>query len=385
MTWGVVRSDEVARTDNVMTTNQILPISSTKDLSPLGEVIKLGIDVHIEKYVVVMKIDGSAPARAKRFTPEQFIVWAQELTARCNQLYSCYEAGPFGFSLHRRLQKMGIINEVIRPINWDEHGKNVKTDARDATQMVLCLDGYLRGNARSFSTVRVPSETEEQQRSITRQRQSFIKERKRLAAKARGHVMYYGGRLQGEWWKPRRWKDLCEQLEAHLLGLLEPLRAIVLAIEEQLVTLEKQLEEMTEIALPKGMGPVIFEQMEREVCNWNRFETRKQVGGYTGLCPSEDTSDQRRFQGSITKHGNPRLRHMLIECVWLLLQWNPDYRGIVKWRPKLLEAKLTKASKKKIVVAIARQFAVDWWRVRTGKTTPDQLGLVMKPFPAMSA
>ncbi|MCC5022912.1 MAG: transposase [Candidatus Synoicihabitans palmerolidicus] len=163
----------------------------------MGEVIKLGIDVHIEKYVVVMKIDGSAPERAKRFTPEQFIVWVHELAGRCDQLYSCYEAGPFGFNLHRRLQEMGVTNHVIRPINWDEHGKNVKTDARDATQMVLCLDGYLRGNHRSFSTVRVPSETEERRRSIPRQRQSLIKERKRLAAKARGHVMYYGGRLQG--------------------------------------------------------------------------------------------------------------------------------------------------------------------------------------------
>jgi hypothetical protein len=66
------------------------------------------------------------------------------------------------------------------------------------------------------------------------------------------------------------------------------------------------------------------------------------------------------------------------------MQWDPDYRGIVKWRDKLLEAKLTKASKK-IMVAIARQFAVDWWRIRTGKVTPDQLGLIMKRLPAMSA
>ncbi|MCC5024063.1 MAG: IS110 family transposase [Candidatus Synoicihabitans palmerolidicus] len=166
-----------------------------------------------------------------------------------------------------------------------------------------------------------------------------------------------------------------------MLGLLEPLRTILLAIEEQIVLVGKRLEEMCEVALPKGMGTVIFEQMEREVCDWNRFDTRKQVGSYTGLCPSEDPSDRRRFQGSITKHGNPRLRHMLIECVWLLIHWNPDYRGIVKWRDKLLEAK---ASKKKIVVAIARQFAVDWWRIRTGKATPDQLGLAMKELPAMS-
>lgn len=367
-----------------MRTNQKSPTSSVQEPTRLGEVIKLGIDVHIECYVVVMKIDGSAPQRAKRFTPEEFLEWVRTVCEGCDELHSCYEAGPFGYSLHRRLEQLGISNHVIRPINWDEHGQRVKTDARDATQMVLCLDGYLRGNPRSFSTVRVPSEAEERRRSLTRQRQSLIKERKRLAAKARGHVMYYGGRLQGEWWKPRRWGALREELEEHVLGLIEPLRCILVTVEEQLERLEERLEEMCTVALPKGMGVVIFEQMEREVCDWSRFTSRKAVGSYTGLCPSEDTSDQRRFQGSITKHGNPRLRHMLIECVWLLLQWNKDYRGIVKWREQLLEAKLTRASKKKIIVAIARQFAVDWWRIRTAQIKPEQLGLVMKNAPIMS-
>ncbi len=243
----------------------------------MGGVIKLGVDVHIESYVVVMKIDGSAPRRAKRFTPEEFLGWVRGVRERCDELHSCYEAGPFGYTLHRRLAKLGISNHVIRPINWDEHGQRVKTDARDATQMVLCLDGYLRGNPRSFSTVRVPSEAEERRRSLTRQRQSLIKERKRLAAKARSHVMYYGGRLQGEWWKPRRWRALQDQLEEHVLELVGPLRSILTTVEEQLVSLEKRLEEMCTVALPKGMGVVIFEQMEREVCDWHRFTSRRAV------------------------------------------------------------------------------------------------------------
>jgi hypothetical protein len=90
----------------------------------------------------------------------------QEFPGRCEQLYSCYKAGPFGYNLHRRLEKMGVTNHVIRSINGDEHGKNVKTDDPDATQMVPCLDGYLRGNHRSFSTVRGPTEAEEQRHSI---------------------------------------------------------------------------------------------------------------------------------------------------------------------------------------------------------------------------
>ena len=361
------------------------PISSETKTNFLGEVIKLGVDVHQDKYVVAMKIDGSAPARPRCYSPERFLSWVLELKERCSEVITCYEAGPFGYSLHRKLESFGIVNYVIRPINWDEHGKKVKTDGRDATQMVLCLDGYLRGNPRSFSVVRVPSEQEEQLRSVTRQRQSLIKERKRIAAKARGTVLYYGGRLKGQWWKPRCWAALQEQLSDHLLELLLPLRAIIRALDEQILLVEKRMYQMQATALPWGMGNITFQQMEREVCDWNRFHTGKQVGGYTGLCPREDTSAQRRFQGSITKHGNPRLRHMLIECVWLLMQWNSGYRGIVKWREKLLEAKLTKASKKKIVVAIARQFAVDWWKLRTGRMTAEQLGLSMKDLNLITA
>lgn len=366
----------MANTDKSMKTNT--PISSKTKTNFLGEVIKLGIDVHIEKCVVVMKIDGSVPNRPKSFTPEQFLSWVIELKERCGQVFTCYEAGPFGYTLHRKFESLGIINYVIRPINWDEHGQKVKTDGRDATQMALCLDGYLRGNTRSFSVVRVPSEQEERQRSVTRQRKSLQKERQRIAAKARGHVLYYGGRLKGQWWKVRCWEQLKELLEDFLIELLRPLRALILVIEEQIDSEEKRMTQMPAPALPRGMGTVLFQQMEKEACDWHRFENRRQVGGYTGLCPCEDTSANRRFQGSITKHGNPRLRHMLVECVWLFMQWNSGYRGIVKWREKLLESKLTKSSKKKIVVAIARQFAVDWWKLRTGRTTAEELGLIMK-------
>ncbi len=39
---------------------------------------------------------------------------------------------------------------------------------------------------------------------------------------------------------------------------------------------------------------------------------------------------------------------------------------------------MTKARRKKIAVAVAREFAVDWWRIQTGQTDPDKLGLQME-------
>jgi transposase len=206
------------------------PTSSNNNASFLGEVIKLGIDVHKDTYVVVEKVDSSLPERPRRFKPEQFLIWVEALRERCQSLYSCYEAGAFGYVLHRKLEALGVVNHVICPINWDEHHKGVKTDGRDATQMTLALDGYLRGNNRSFSVVRVPSEQEEQLRSVTRQRQCLIKERNRNTNRGRSHALYYGVSLKGIWWAPRKWEELTCTLSAHLLKLLQPIRAIILVI-----------------------------------------------------------------------------------------------------------------------------------------------------------
>jgi hypothetical protein len=140
---------------------------------PPHQVIKLGIDVHLDRYVVVRQIDGGAPQPPQRFSPRQFLEWVKKQTALAQQVYSCYEAGPFGYRLHRKLKELGITNYVIRPRDWDEYGKKVKTDKRDAKAMVLSLDRYVSGNTEAFCVVRVPTEAEEQARSRSRQRESF--------------------------------------------------------------------------------------------------------------------------------------------------------------------------------------------------------------------
>ena len=121
------------------------------------QVIKLGIDVHLERYVVVRQFDGGVPQPAQSFSPEEFMKWAQKQPELAAQVYSCYEAGPFGYSLHRKLTALGLTNYVVRPRDWDEYGKQVKTDKRDAKELVLHLDRYVGGNTEAFCVVRVPS------------------------------------------------------------------------------------------------------------------------------------------------------------------------------------------------------------------------------------
>jgi transposase len=381
-----VRAKEDPQTEELV--DWILQPEAKADALPAGaaqaqpkryRLIKLGIDVHADRYVVVRQIEGGAPQPAQRFSAEQFVGWAKKQTALAEKLYTCYEAGPFGYSLHRRLTALGVTNYVVRARDWDEYGQKVKTDKRDARELVLNLDRCVSGNDKAFCVVRVPSEAEEQARSRSRQREALQREKQRLAAQGRSHGLYYGARVQGQWWVEEAWQELV--VPPIVLELLEPLRRLILAVEQELQAQTKTITAAAPQELPAGLGKLTYEILEREVGNWDRFQNRRQVGSYTGMCPREDTSDQRRFQGSINKHGNPRVRTVIVEASWRLIRFQPTYKPVAKWRPILMDPRATKSKRKQIAVAIGRQFSVDWWRVRTGRCKAEDLGLTFKPAP----
>ena len=134
--------------------------------------IKLGVDVHWREQVVVRQIDGTSPQPPQRFAPDAFVAWAKKQTELADAVHCCYEAGPFGFVLHKRLVALGVKNLVVRPRNWDQYGKKVKTDRRDALALLSCLDRYLAGNPEALSVIRVPTDAEERSRSDSRQREN---------------------------------------------------------------------------------------------------------------------------------------------------------------------------------------------------------------------
>ena len=53
-----------------------------------------------------------------------------------------------------------------------------------------------------------------------------------------------------------------------------------------------------------------------ELGDLRRFESPRQLMAYLGLVPGEHSSGDRRRQGAITKAGNARVRHVLIQAAW---------------------------------------------------------------------
>lgn len=117
------------------------------------------------------------------------------------------------------------------------------------------------------------------------------------------------------------------------------------------------------------------EFISREIGDWSRFGNRRQVASYAGLCPSEYSSGGKRRQGPINKHGNPRLRKLLVETVWRFVQFQPKWIRMEKVARQLSEQ--GSPGRKRIAVTLARQLVIDLWRLNTGQTTPERLGLVM--------
>ncbi len=347
------------------------PVNHQNQTRPL----KLALDVHLQSYVVAVQYDGSSPKPPQRFSPKDFLVWVQKQITQGWQIVSCYEAGPFGYVLHRQLTALGVTNHVIRPRNWDDQHQRVKTDRTDARAMLNALDRFVAGNPRALALVRVPTDAQERQRSESRIRQSLRRDLKMIVQRGRGLGLQYGYRLKGKWYGQRNWPSL--PVPSWLRDLLTPLRTAALALHEQVRVQTLKIEAASTQPIPKGLGQLTQQILVREVGDWTRFKNRRQVGSYLGLCPSEHSSGQRHQQGSVTKCGNPRLRWALCEAAWRLLKYQPQYRLCQKWRAQILDPKTLGGRKKQLVVALARGFGVDWWRLCTGQTTPEKLGLVM--------
>jgi transposase len=341
------------------------------------QIIKLGLDVHADTIVVVRILDHSAPQPAQKFTPARFGEWIKTQLTQAGQVHSCYEAGPFGYGLHRQLVALGVQNLVVQPVCLDERHKGVNHDQSDAKELAQRLDRYVAGNTHALATVRVPTPLEEQKRIASRQREQVKREVQRVAAQGRGLLLTQGQREKKGWWEGQRWEQLRLKLPAWLVERLEVFRRLLAALTLELDGATAALEAAAPAVRPKGLGGLTYEVMEREVGDWTRFDNRRQVGSYTGLCGGVSASGKSQRLLPITKHGNVRLRTALVEMAWRLVLWQPDCKLVRKWRPVVGNPKATRAARKKAVVAIARQLAVDLWRWRTGRVQPQDLGWVM--------
>jgi transposase len=255
--------------------------------------------------------------------------------------------------------------------------KGQKTDKRDSAQLCDALDRYLRGQDKALSVVAVPTLEQEQNRALIRYHRQMIKDRTRAEARGKGLLCAQGIEVAGPWWQPKGWVELRSdpRLKDWMKEQLEGWRKKIVRAQTEEKPLRKRIEALAPENLPKGVGAYSAAVLKYEMKGWERFSNRRQVASYTGLCPGIHLSDGRGKEGSINRCGNRTVRWTLVEMVWRLMIWQPHYQPVRRLAAGLVKSK---RAKKRLVVMAARRLAIDLWRLETGQTTAEKLGLIMR-------
>jgi transposase len=342
----------------------------------------MGVDMHKRFCTVTMILSGSGPQPAQTIATARMVGWVRQQQKRHPRaLFTIgYEAGPCGYWMARALNALEGIGACHVMAPEPLNGKR-KTDKRDSRSLALKLRSRAEdGDPRAFSAVRIPTIDEEQKRSILRHRRALLRIYGAQVMRCRSAALLHGCELAPKFWKGDAWEQtLPAALPAQTRKNIASHRAIILAAVGQIADYNEQIEQLAaqEPPAPHGIGALTWLSLKLEVGDWNRFNGRRAVASYTGLCPGEHTTGNHRVELSIDKMGNRTMRHLLIEAAWRLARHQPDYPPIKKHLGKAKGSR----SRRRAIVAVARQLAIDLWRLATGRAGAEKLGLRHKPNP----
>src|SRR6201981_127577 len=337
--------------------------------------IFLGIDAHLRSNQVARKIDNSAIGAVQNFSFEELLLFAHKQLSLGQKVYAVYEAGPLGYVLYRRLRELGTEAFVSAP-ECLEQGRR-KFNKLDARKLCSRLYSYVQGDRQMMRVVRVPTEQEEALRAPSRQYDQLVKQRKAISAQGRSLTLSQGfSSMSHGWWRAKPYGQWSKVLPDWIKSQLELLRPSLELLDQQIAQRKKELIQSNDQALAKGFGAQTMVQMDREIGDWGRFSNRRKVACFFGFVPREYSTGRTQRLGSITKVGSARLRAKSIELVWRLIRFQPNYGPIVQWRQSLCSS--NKVIKKKAAVVVARRVAIDIWKMRTGRKTAKELGLIVQ-------
>jgi transposase len=304
-------------------------------------------------------------------------------------IVSIQEAGFEGFWVHRLLAGQGIESHVVDPasVAVPRRHRRAKTDAIDGETLLRTLMAWRRGEPRVCAMVVPPSPEQEDERRLSRERESLIQERIRHTNRIKGLL-----RAQGiTAFNPRR-KDRRERLEALRTGDGRPLprhlQAEILRAFERIEILLRQVAQVeaerdrlvqtnTAEAEPRSPAPLLLQlkgigQEFAAVLTleglFRSFENRRQLAAYAGLVPTPWKSGRIDQEQGISKAGNPRLRRTMVELAWQWLRHQPG-SALSRWFRDRVGNERGRV-RRIAIVAVARRLLVALWRYVTHGEVP---------------
>ena len=361
------------------------------------------VEMSLSSWLVAGLIPGVSREPLKKINPDperllQLLYrWRDEAVAagrKISRIAVAYETGRDGFWLARWLRNRGIDAHVIHAtsVAISREHRRAKTDRIDTAMLRRGFLGWLRGEPGHCSMAIVPSIAEEDAKRPHRERDTLIHERTSIVNRMKSILIQFGVRNFNPVLRKASEKlDAVRTpegiaLPANAVAALRRLMDRFRVIKEQVKAIEQtRLQRMERDPTDKmntmvfllvriiGMGVETAEQLVREML-FRNFRDRKAVARYAGLTGSPDESGSKRREKGLSRSGNRRVRNILIQLSWRMLQFQAD-SGLVIWYKKRTES--ARGSRKPMIVALARKLIIALWRYVNTGVVPD--GFALRP------
>jgi len=358
----------------------------------------VGLDVHKETIAVSVADPDGGEVRYLGEVPntaDSVVKLVKRLRKEGMRLSFCYEAGPCGYGLHRQLNELGQLCQVVAPsLIPKKPGDRVKTDRRDSLNLARLH------RAGELTAVWVPDGAQEALRDLTRAREDMKHIQRQAKQRLLGFLLRHRKRFEGKdnwtqahfrWFEEVKFGQPVQQIVfQEYVDSVQAMTRRVAAFDEQMESAAREsvfwpvIEGLTAL---RGVKLITAATIVAEIGDLKRFATAPQLMAYLGVVPSEHSSGESKSRGGITKTGNGHVRRVLVESAWqyryparktAVLQrraeraseqvqeiaWKAQKRLCARYR--LLEAR--GKLKVQVCIAIARELAGFIWAI--GQTLP---------------
>jgi transposase len=229
--------------------------------------------------------------------------------------------------LYWQLTELGVECAVVAPTLVPvKAGDRVKTDRRDAVKLARCHRGG------DLTAVWVPNASAEALRDLVRAREAAKQDQLRARHRLSKFLLRTGQRpVVGikpwttqylAWVRQLRYEQAAQEWtrldhlhEVEHMG--ERVKRLEEAIREAVKLAPAGMQEVIRgLQALRGVAEISAVTIVAELGQVSRFESARQLMGYSGAVPSEESSGQRQQRGGITKTGNAHLRRVVIEAAW---------------------------------------------------------------------
>ena len=304
----------------------------------LSPKVYIGLDIHKKTWSISIRTDicehktFNMPSR-----PEVLYEYVHKHFTE-HEINLTYEAGCCGYHAARYFLNLGWNVLVVNPADVPRMNKQnyQKTDKIDSRNLCKQLE------QNNLKALYVPTEVEEQFRSLLRQRNHISKQLRRIKAFIKSMLLFHGVVIPVEydnpywslafkkWLEEVKWINKCGDL-----SMKSKIRSLNFHHQEYLdlgteIRAYSRKHHKKDYYLLKsipGIGGYLAAAIIAECGNIRRFANEKQFSSYIGIVPGMYNSGPKEVTLGITPRCKQILRSYLIESAWVAVRKDPEMQA----------------------------------------------------------